>query len=93
MNCPECNSKLRKFKDGVICIKNHKFLEGTEIYNKFYGINTYTNTHIDDSSKLYCSKCKKSGYAFCMCGNCGLKCKNGHIWDPDVYASKSDSSL
>jgi len=80
MNCPECNTKLRKFKDGVICVKNHKFLEGTIIYDKLYG----TNTYVDKSSGLWCPKCKEPGYKFCFCHNCGLKCKNDHIWDPDL---------
>jgi hypothetical protein len=74
MNFPVCNSKLRKFKEGVICFKNHKFLEGTKIYD--------TNTYMDE--KLLCSVCGKKGESYCMCGDCGIKCINGHIWNPNI---------
>lgn len=76
MSCPECQTKLRKFKDGVICNKNHKFLEGTIIYDKMYDTNTYI------SSKSFCSKCGEKGESFCFCNDCGIKCINGHIWNP-----------
>ncbi len=75
MQCTECNTKLRKFKDGVICFKNHKFLEGTKTYDIFYN----TNTYIDKN--FLCFICGKIGETYCMCGDCGLKCKNNHIWN------------
>lgn len=78
MNCPECNTKLRKFKEGVICNRNHKFLEGTQIYDKFYNKNTYVDP------KLLCPKCGEKGIfqgSHCFCGDCdGINCINGHIW-------------
>ena len=77
MQCPECNTKLRKFKEGVICLKNHKFLGGTKIYDLVYN----TNTYIDP--KLLCSICGERGETYCMCGECGIGCINGHVWDPE----------
>ena len=77
MNCTFCNTKLRKFKEGVICLKNHKFLEGSIIYDTFYN----TKTHID--KKLLCSICGEQGQVYCMCGDCGLMCINQHAWNPN----------
>ena len=76
MQCPTCNTKLRKFAGGVICIKNHKFLPGTKIYDKVYNQNSYI-----DENKL-CPICGELGSKFCMCGKCGLSCVNEHQWDP-----------
>jgi hypothetical protein len=81
MNCPECNTKLRKFKEGVICNKNHKFLKGSVVYNKFYNI----DTHIENDLDLSCPICGEIGHDLhCMCGECGVKCSNGHIWNPNL---------
>jgi hypothetical protein len=73
MNCPECNTKMRKFKEGVICNKNHKFVEGSKIYDVFYNTNTYINP------KLLCSKCGEKGRLYSF-DETALQCKNEHTW-------------
>lgn len=75
ISCPDCNSKLRKFKGGVICVKNHKFVEGTELHDIYYGTNIYNN-------KMLCPECKQIGSQFSFDENC-LQCKNGHQWGID----------
>lgn len=32
--CPECGTKIRKFKNGFICQKNHKILPGSDLYSR-----------------------------------------------------------
>jgi len=75
MNCPECNTKLRKFKEGVICNKNHKFLKGTIIYNIFY--NTNICVYIDP--KYLCYKCGEKGQLYSF-DPTALQCINEHTW-------------
>lgn len=82
--CPECNTKLRKFKDGVICQKNHKFLSGSKVYNEVqneikiesdYGnINTYL-----------CPVCQTEWISMCKCVNSEMRCVNNHIWTYKYY--------
>ena len=71
ISCPECNSKLRKYKEGVICNKNHKFLQGTIIYDKFYNTNTYINP------KYVCYKCGEKGQFYSF-DPTTLQCINEH---------------
>lgn len=71
--CPVCDSKTRKFKEGVICIKNHKFVEGTKIYDIYYGTN---------ANKTLCPECKSIGFQFCPDEFC-LQCENKHQWGID----------
>ena len=73
MNCPECNAKLRKFKMGVICNKNHKFLCGTKIYDIFYDTKTYVDP------KLLCYKCGEKGNLYSF-DHSAIKCSNDHMW-------------
>ena len=59
ISCPDCNSKLRKFKGGVICVKNHKFVEGTELHDIYYGTNIYNN-------KMLCPNVNRLGLSFLL---------------------------
>lgn len=84
--CPDCNTKLRNFKGGFICQKNHKFLPGsklyTEIHNQMKIFDDIQSGKIDTS--LY-PECQTSVVEMCKCHNGEMRCINNHIWTSKYY--------
>lgn len=77
MQCPECNTKLRKFKDGFICQNNHKFLPGSKVHNEI------SNTRKINTS--LCPLCQTPVIEMCKCSISELTCVNGHTWTRKYY--------
>ena len=86
MNCIDCNTKLRKFKDGYICQKNHKYLSGSKEYDDILGSNKIS---IDVKSKKLntklCPECQTEVVCICMCSMSEKRCINNHVWTNKYY--------
>ncbi len=80
-NCPDCNTKLRKFKDGFICQNNHKFLSGSKVHDNI--INSKI-AKIKLNKKL-CPLCQTPPISICQCSISELRCINKHVWTHKYY--------
>ena len=77
MECPECSSKLRKCKDGYICVNNHKLSHDSPVYNNL--------VHFSGLKKRFCPICQTPKVEICMC-KCGeMRCINNHVWTSKYY--------
>jgi hypothetical protein len=64
MSCPECNTKLRKYKFG-------KFSAGSKVYDE--------NIKAKISKRL-CPICQTPPVSICMCPKAERTCINDHKW-------------
>ena len=73
MQCPKCNTKIRKFSGGFICQQNHKYPSGTTMFHpKIYDV-------------TICPMCKTKQIAQCKCINSERWCINNHVWTHKYY--------
>lgn len=79
ISCPECKTKLRIFKEGVICKNNHKFEKESKTYSNFNEFN------IIKKNKKVCPECNNPPELICKCKIGEKQCINNHIWTDKYY--------
>jgi hypothetical protein len=86
MLCTECNTKLRKFKDGFICQNNHKFLPGSKIHNNMSEENKiFADIKSGKIKTNLCPECQTPAVSVCMCKRSEKRCINNHVWTRKYY--------
>lgn len=78
VKCHICKTKIRKCKDGFICIGNHKFNNGlTSVVNEINSLD-YTK----------CPECGTKSIISCKCHLGCQSCDNKHSWTNRYYEDK-----
>lgn len=87
--CPDCNTKLRKFRDGYICQKNHKIMKDTNMYNEI----TFKEKEVKFSNTNLCPMCQTEMVEMEKCPNGKKYCGNNHAWTSQYYEDNDTKYL